>query len=433
MRPGPLLVRALAWTAAASLLVPLAPALYWVPLALALALLALAAAEALSLRRVGVFVETAAGHVLALGASGTVGLALRSDAGRALRVVVRQSWPALVEPAASELEGVVRPGELLRLELPVRAARRGREPLPAPAVAVTGYGLVERRLRPALAAELSVVPDLRAVGRLHARLNQFALRGLGSRLSARLGKGREFDRLREYVSGDEFRDVAWKASARHGKLITREFRLDRSQDVLVCLDCGHRMAAPVAGLTRLDHAVDAALLLAYGCNRMEDRVGLVTFAASVTAGPRPGRGAAHLRRLTAFASAAHAGFVHSDYPALAAELRRGLRHRTLLVLFTALSELDPEPLLRAARALSPPHLLLVVVLHDPDLEAAARTLPSDKRELCRALVAQDLWSAREQAVRELRRLGALVVLSTPRDAGIDAMNAYIDVKRRQLL
>ena len=136
----------------------------------------------------------------------------------------------------------------------------------------------------------SVIPDLRAVGRLHAQLNRFALRGYGTRLSARLGKGREFDRLREYVRGDEFRDIAWKASARHDKLIVREYRLDRSQDVLLCLDAGHRMAARVAGLTRLDHAVNGAVLLSYGCNRMEDRVGLLSFAAAVTRGPRPGQG-----------------------------------------------------------------------------------------------------------------------------------------------
>ena len=324
---------------------------------------------------------------------------------------LRQAWPSLLDEPASERSGLVRPGEVLRFELPVRPARRGRETLAPPAVALTALGLAERLVRPAVQAELSVVPDLRAVARLHARLNQFALRGLGTRFSARLGKGREFDRLRDYVRGDDFRDVAWKASARHGKLIVREFRLDRSQDVLLCLDCGHRMAAPVAGLTRLDHAVNGAVLLAYVCNRMEDRVGLVSFAASVTAGPRPGRGAAHLRRVTAFAGETHAGYVHSDYLALAAELRRALRHRTLVVLFTALGDTDHEPLLRAVRSLAPPHLVLVAVLQDPDLEAAAALRPTNKRELCRALVARDLWSARQQAVRDLRRLGALVVES----------------------
>ena len=95
--------------------------------------------------------------------------------------------------------------------------------------------------------------------------------------------------------------------------------------------------------------------------------------------------------------------------------------------------MDPEPLLRAVRAASPPHLVLVAVLQDPDLEAAAQVRPADKAELCRTLVARDLWSVREHTIRELRRMGALVVQSAPQDVGLDAMNAYIEVKRRQLL
>jgi uncharacterized protein (DUF58 family) len=193
------------------------------------------------------------------------------------------------------------------------------------------------------------------------------------------------------------------------------------------------MAARVAGLSRLDHAVNGAVLLSYVCNRMEDRVGVLSFAASVTRGPRQGKGAAHLRRITDFAAGVSAGYVHSDYLALASEVRRALRHRALVVVFTALSEMDPAPLLRAVRAASPPHLVLVAVLQDPDLHAATRVLPSNKSELCRALVGHDLWAVREQTIRELRRLGALVVETTPQGVGTDAMNAYIDVKRRQLL
>jgi uncharacterized protein (DUF58 family) len=189
----------------------------------------------------------------------------------------------------------------------------------------------------------------------------------------------------------------------------------------------------VAGLTRLDHAVNGAVLLAYGCNRLEDRVGLVSFATAVTRGPSPGRGGTQLRRITAFAASVAAAYVHSDYLALASELRRGVRHRSLIVLFTALPEMDPEPLLRAVRSLAPTHLVLVAVLKDPDLEAQARLVPADKSELCRVLVAQDLWHVRERTVRDLRALGALVVESTPQDVGTAAMNAYIEVKRRQLL
>ena len=433
MRPGAVLVRLMMLVAASSLLVAVVPGFAWVVLTLTLALAGFALSEAMALRRVQFAVEGRASHALYLGTEEAAALAVRSDASRPLRVVLRQPWPDLLAEASSTRAGVVRPGETLRFEFRLRGTRRGRAAVPPPVLAATFHGLAERILESGGPSEVAVIPDLRAVGRLHAELNRFALRGYGSRMSARLGKGREFDRLREYVRGDEFRDIAWKASARHDKLIVREHRLDRSQDVLLCLDAGHRMAARVAGLSRLDHAVNGAVLLAYGCNRLEDRVGLMSFAASVTRGPRSGKGSAHLRRITDFAAGVAVGYVHSDYLALAAELRRALRHRTLVVIFTALSEMDPEPLLRAVRAASPPHLVLVAVLHDPDLAAASRLLPASKPELCRTLVAQDLAHVREHTVRELRRLGALVVESRPQDVGTAAMNAYIDVKRRQLL
>jgi uncharacterized protein (DUF58 family) len=433
MRPGPLLVRWLALLCAAALLPAVAPVAAY-PLALALlVLLGAAAAEAALLRRVRVEVDREDAAVLSLGEPETLSLEVRTSADRPLRVAVRQSWPSLLDAASSTREGLLRPGETLRLEMPVRGIARGRAPLPPPHLALRVWGLVERLTTAGRPAEALVLPDLRAVRGLHDRLNRFVLRGLGSRASARLGKGRDFDRLREYVTGDELRDVAWKASARRGKLIVREYRLDRSQDVLVCLDRGHRMAARVAGLTKLDHAVNAGVLLAYIANRMEDKSALLSFATEVEMGVPPGRGSVHLRRFTEFAASVRGGLLHTDYLSLAADLRRRMRHRALIVLMTALPELEADALLRALRVLLPQHLPLVVVLRDPDVRAAAEMLPANAAELARVLAARDLMSAREQAVREARALGALVVEADPGDAGLAAMNAYIDVKRRQLL
>ncbi len=433
MRPGARLVPGLGLLCALALLVPLWPPLAWAVAAGLALLLAAAALEAILLRRLVVEADAPDRIVLSVGQVETVSVTLRTRAPRAVLLTLRQPWPPLLDEASVVRRGLCRPGESLRLELPVRALSRGRSPVPPAAVAATHWGLAERRLPLVTVKEVVTVPDLRAVGRLHRKLNRFFLRGLGNRVSARVGKGRDFDRLREYVRGDEFRDIAWKVSARRGKLIVREWRLDRSQDVLVCLDRGHRMAARVGGLSKLDHAVNAALMLAYICSRMEDRVGMLSFATEVEPGPVPARGATHMRRLTSFASAVQDRYLHTDYAGLGADLRRRLGHRTLVVVFTALPELEHDALMQAARLLSPRHLPLIVVLSDPDLAAAARLLPSDKGELCRTLAAQDLLSGREQTVRELRRMGCLVVETKPGEAGTQAMNAYLDVKARQLL
>ena len=418
---------------AAALGVALWPPLVWAVLAAALALLAATLGEALVLRRLVVDVEAPARLVLPLGEPDRTTLVVRVQAPRPVRLVLRQVWPALLEEREAVRHGRCRPGEALRLDLPVRAVERGQAAVLPAAVAATFWGLAERRLDVPGVREVVGVPDVRAVGRLHRKLNRFFLRGLGNRNSARQGKGRDFDRLRDYVRGDDYRDIAWKASARRRKLIVREWRLDRSQDVLVCLDRGHRMAARVGAVSKLDHAVNAAMLLAYICSRMEDRVGLLSFANDVEPGPAPARGATQLRRLNAFATTVRGEYLHTDYAGLAADLRRRLGHRTLVVVLTALPELEHAALVQAAGLLAPRHLPLVVVLSDPDLAAAAALQPSTDAEAARVLAARDLLSGREKTVRELRRMGCLVVETRPGDAGTESINAYLDVKARQLL
>ncbi|MBV8199977.1 MAG: DUF58 domain-containing protein [Acidobacteria bacterium] len=438
VRPGPRLVHAVLALCAAALLAPLLPELApLLGLGLAAALLA-AGVEARRLARLEFRVERSPTVVLSLGAVESVafGVAAGGPSTRAVRLRVRQVWPELLDRPAGHAAGLCRPGELLRLELPVRAVARGSARLAPPWVAASLGGWAERIVaasEPA-PAELTVLPDLDAVRRLRARLDQLYLRGLGTRVSPRLGKGRDFDRLREYVIGDDFRDVAWKASAHHGKLITREYRLDRSQEVLVCIDRGHRMAARVAQLTRLDHAVNAAVLIASIADRMEDRMGLLSFADAVSSGIAQGRGAAHLGRITDFAAHLEPEYRHTDYLALAGHLRRRLRSRALVLILTALPELAEEgELLRAAAMILPQHLPLVVVFSDPGLAAAARMLPGDKPELCRTLVARELVLGRRRVIADLRRRGAMVVEAPPGEVGLAAVNGYLEIKRRQLL
>lgn len=433
IRPGERAIRALWALAAVALLLPLVPGLYWLP---ALGLLALAGTvgvESLVLRRQRLVAERPEQVALSLGEAEELTLTVAGGA-QPLRLELRQVWPGLLQPNSSTRRGLLRPGELLQVDFEVRGVSRGSAALEPPWVALSRWGWAERLVALEAPGELHVLPNLRAVRRLHGELNRFALRGLGSRADVRLGKGREFDRLREYVAGDDFRDVAWKASASHRKLIVREYRVDRSQDVVVCVDRGHRMTARVGALTRLDHALDAAMLLAYISNRMEDRVGLLSFAAEVESGVPQGRGKAHLRTLTRYATGVEPAYLHSDYRALAAQLRRRQRQRALLILLTAPPELGEHgALVEAVSVLAPRHLPVVIFFTNPDLEATARALPADRAELCRSLVARDLWGARQRVTAELRRRGALVVETPPGDAGVEAVNAYVEVKRRQLL
>jgi len=419
---------------ASALLIAVFPLFVWLIVAMAIVVLVAATIEAIALRRVKFYVDRQNKLALPLDERDAVTVSISTSSTRPLRLTVRQHWPDLVEPRSTVLEAVCGPGEVLSLDFHARGISRGSAPVAPLYVAATMWRLVERIAPAGEPATVHVLPNLRAVGRMHEKLNDYALRSLGARTAPRIGKGRDFDRLRDWVRDDDYRDIAWRASARHGRLIVREYRMERSQDVLLCLDQGHRMAARVEQITRLDHAVNAAVLISYVCNRMEDKTGILSFDTQVDKGLPTGRGAAHLRAITAYVTQIEAAYRHTDYLALAASLRRRLRHRTLILILTVLPEREERhDLLRAVDMLAPQHLPLFVALTDRDLRAQAELLPADREELSRTLVARDLWLGRAELTRELRSRGAMVVESTAVDWGVDAVNAYIDIKRRQML
>lgn len=434
LRPGSLLVRLMVVIATSALLIPVFAEMAFVVAAMTATLAAAAAGEALMLRRMRWTVERGDDVALSLDERESISVRLALAGAAPVHVVARQSWPSIVDPPSTTVRAVCRPSEALPLEMSVRAIERGTATAAPLYVSATRFGLVERIVPAGGETTLHVIPNLRAVQRMHKRLNQFALRSLGARAAPRVGKGREFDRLRDYLSDDDYRDIAWRATARHGRLIVQEYRLDRSQEILICLDRGHRMAARVERISRFDHAVNAALLLGYVCDRMEDKTGIVSFDTALDRGVAPARGSRHLRAITAYVTELEAAYRYTDYLALAGALRKRLHHRSLILIITTLPEREERhPLLRAAEMLAPQHLPLFIVLADRDLRAAAEFLPATREELSRTLVARDVLLGRIELMRELRARGALVVESTPEDAGIDAVNAYIDVKKRQLL
>ena len=433
-RPGPLLPWALAGAALLAAAGALFRPLAFVGAGAALAILAAAGFELFWLRRVRAQVAGDEVAVVPLGERDRIPVRVSHDSGAVLQIALRTVWPAELGGGSSTAAGACGPGETLDLDREVSGARRGEGRIEPPWLALTRFGLAQRILQAGQAQTVRVIPNLKEVHRMNARLNAMFLRGLGTRLAPRTGQGREFDRLREYVSGDDYRQISWKATARQRKPIVRQFRVERSQDVLFCLDRGHRMAARVGPLTRADHAVNAAVLAAYYCNRAEDRTGLLSFSASVDLGISQGRGAAHLAALTRFATGVAPEYLPSDYRTLAAHLRRRLRSRTLVILFTTLPERgDHGELLEAVRLLMPRHLPLVLALEDVGLAASASALPADHASLCRTLVASELVQDRARLIASLRQLGVLVAQAPPESSGTAVVNAWIDVKRRQLL
>ena len=318
--------------------------------------------------------------------------------------------------------------------LPLQALRRGTARIGALWVRWRGpMGLAWRQKQAEAPAEIAILPDIGPVREQGARLLQrHALEGLLTQ--ARRGDGSEFETLVEFQPGMERRAIDWKGSARHGKLVAREFRTERNNQIVFAIDAGRQMAEPVAGLPRIDRAVTAMLLAAWVALKLGDRVALHAFDSRprIASGMASGIGAfADLQRL---AARIDYGTDETNYTFALTTLASALNRRSMIVLLTEIVDTtQADFMVRAAQRLVEKHLLMVVVLRDEELESIADRAPATADDVGRAVTAAALLRERRVVIRRLGRLGVHVVEAEHDRVGERLVQAYTDLKRRNLL
>src|SRR5881394_1178976 len=190
------------------------------------------------------------------------------------------------------------------------------------------------------------------------------------------GAGREFESLREYQQGDEFRDICWTAAARRGKLVTRLFQIERSQTIWLVVDAGRLMRARIAGLSKLDYAVNAGLSLAEVALGTGDRVGLLAYGRQVQKRVLPYRGSGHLRQLIRQLAYVKEEAHEGDHLLALGALLSTQKRRSLIVWITDFPETAMTPeVIEAASEAAARHLVLFVVIGQPDLAQLAASEP----------------------------------------------------------
>jgi uncharacterized protein (DUF58 family) len=257
-------------------------------------------------------------EVLRLGRTAEIVLTLHNPTSRRLEVAIHDAAPPSLSRAPLRHRVRLDPGAWADLPAEVRPARRGKAVLGPVTVRTRGpLGLGGRQGTYSLLQEVRVYPAFRGRAEVELRIRRGRLLQVGLRSSALRGGGSDFDSLREYRPDDEFRRINWRATARSTKPIANEFREERNQQVILLVDASRAMAAQVEGVSRLEHALDAAVAVAELASRVGDHVGAVAFGRDVRAeiGPRdPGPTAADRRSV-----------VRSRALARSPELRRGLR------------------------------------------------------------------------------------------------------------
>jgi uncharacterized protein (DUF58 family) len=360
----------------------------------------------------------------------------RHRARRRLTVLVKERLP---EP----LGGPITP--LRRLELPPRLEveehlelqprRRGIGTGGTIDLRVLGpLGLAWRQSRVEAPWTATVYPSLRGTSLRALPIQALRRREAGLRSVRYRGEGRLFEGLREWVPGDDTRIIDWKATARRGKPIARQYEDERRQQVMLLVDAGRLLTAEVDGVPRLEAVVSAALHLAYAAVEHDDDVGLLVFADTIQRYVAPARGRRALRAVLEGLAAAEGRLVESDYPAALRYLALHNRRRALTVLFTdVIDRTASEALVTQAATLRPRHLPLAVTLRDPAMEALAAMRPAEQTEAFQRAAAEELLGAREAALAEMRSRGVMVLDVLPGAAASALVERYHLLKRKGTL
>jgi len=296
------------------------------------------------------------------------------------------------------------------------------------------FGMIDRIVRRDLDHDLEVVPSIAGVRRAALEYGSRDSFRMGLRIERFAGDGSEFDSLREFMPGLDHRTIDWKASARHAELLCRQFRAERNRQIVVAIDSGHLMAEPIDGLPRLDHAIHAGLLLAYFSVRAGDKVGLYAFDARPQVFGEPRSGMAAFRAMLALSAGVSYSEQETNFTLGLTDLMGRLTRRSLVVVLTDFVDtVTAELMLDNVERLTRRHLVVFVSLRDPMLDRVAAEEPRHLLALDRAVVAESLLRERERVTARLRRLGVFCVDAAPDRVGVDLLNRYLAIKRREMI
>lgn len=370
-----------------------------------------------------------------------VTLGVRNFASAALRCSLVDETPSALRDFPPSLELVV--GARRQAEARYAILPRQRGDLKLGRIFVryqTKMGFAERWAAFEVSQTVRVLPDLEQARQQALYLIRSRQVEMEKRRRRQRGQGREFESLRDYRKGDDFRDICWTATARRHQLTTRVFEIERSQAVWIVLDTGRLLRAEVqqegqqVRLSKLDYAVNATLSLAQVATQCGDRVGLLAYGRSIQQNVAAGRGAPHLRTIVDCLAQVHGEGSEADHARAARVLLTEQSRRSLVVWITDFAETPTTPeVIEYAMQLTRRHLVVFSAVNQPDLTALAETLPKTREEMYRHAAALEIIHRRDLLLRGLRQKGVFAFELTPGLLASSLVNQYLEIKERNLL
>jgi uncharacterized protein (DUF58 family) len=364
-----------------------------------------------------------------------VTLELRNMGDLAITVQLTDDAPASFQCGAPQLELTAASKQTAAASYAVRPGERGDAKFGNVYLRCqTALNIAERWAVVPLSQTVRVYPNLEESKRDTLYLIRSRQIAMEKRHQQQRGQGREFESLREYREGDEWRDICWSATARRGKLISQSHRIERSQTVWIVLDAGRLLRARVRNLSKLDYAAAAALSLAQVALYSGDRVAMLAYGRRIQQRLPAGRGSGHVRALLEGLALVKGEVLEADHQRAAEALLTFQKRRSLVVWLTDLSETPTTPeVIESVSRLAHRHIVLFTVIGQPELGELLRERPATPSEMFRHVAAQEIVHRRDVLLRTLRQQGVLTLEVDPSRLSSAVVNQYLGAKERSLI
>lgn len=332
-------------------------------------------------------------------------------------------------------EDKIKAGHKTVINYTLRPVKRGVYQFGTVNVFVLGsIGLISRRYKFQQSTDVPVYPS-------YIQMRKYQLMAISNRLSEvgvkkvrRLGHSMEFEQIKEYVQGDDYRTLNWKATARKGQLMVNNFTDEKSQQVYCIIDKGRVMKMPFEGLSLLDYAINASLVLSNVALLKQDKAGLVTFSEKVGAFLLASKNAVQMQSILDVLYSQKTRYLESDFEQLYIMLRRKVSQRSLIVLFTNFESMSGlRRQLPFLRKIASHHLLLTVFFENTELKSVLESPAKTVEEVYTKTIAEKFAFEKRLIAKELQQHGILSILTPPEHLTVNTINKYLELKAKQAI
>jgi uncharacterized protein (DUF58 family) len=301
-------------------------------------------------------------------------------------------------------------------------------------LAKSKIGLVSRRLIFDAKEMIPVYPSFLQLRKFEFLAISNKLTEIGVKKVRRIGNTLEFEHIRNYVVGDDYRALNWKATARRGEPMVNQYQDEVSQNVFSIIDMGRVMKMPFKGMTLLDYSINAALVLSNIALIKSDKAGLVTFSKNIKALVPPKRKRSHINAINETLYNQKTDFSETDYHALYTAIRRKIKQRSLLLLFTNFDTLSGmERNIEYFRAIAKKHLLVVIFFVNTELYDLINSEGDSVKDIYNKTIAEKLAYEKREIIKKLEQYHIHTIYTRPENLTVDTINKYLEIKSRRML